>query len=227
MFRSDAEVARNTPLRRLPSIRGGVTFIWLEDSSLSSPYESGKTIARLRALKDCYILHYTTVSKCIKYLKRARSYESIILVLVISGAYADPNKASTVITDVSRLSDYHQVQSILILSSTSKEIDSNTENDSLRKIQKDTNKLIGIFHDHQSIFCQMEHLISETEESDDGLFSAFNRREKALRDVRHELGAFVWSHSYRGQCSSPTNCMSVVSKVRSKIKIYQVVRRIK
>ena len=202
MSRSDGRRTHDIPLRRLPSIRGGVTLICIEDSALSSPTKSDEMIARLRALKNYYILRYTKVSKCIKYLKRARSYESVIVLIVMSGEHTDRKETSIAATDVSRLYHYHQVQTIIIISPTIKQIDSDTENDLLTVVRKDTDKVIGIFRDHQSAYVRLQQLISETEEFDDGLFSTFNRREKALRDVRHELGAFVWSHSYRGQCSS-------------------------
>lgn len=199
MSRSDRQKAYNIPLRRLPSIRSGVTLIWLEDPNLSSSNESVEAIARLRALKNYYVLHYTALSKCIKYLKRARSYERAIIIIGISDDHNDLKETSISVTDVSRLCSYRQVQSIFIVSSTVKEINSDTENNSATNVRKDMEKVIGIFRNHRSMFIQLQNLISETEECDDGLFSAFNLREKALRDVRHELGAFVWSHSYRGE----------------------------
>lgn len=202
MPRSDDRIMRNIPSRRLPEIRGGLTVIWLENPELSLYYRSNETMDWLNTLKNCYVLRYATVSKCVKHLKRARTYESLILIIVISGAHVDASKVSTVNSNISQFSKYHQVQSIFVFSPATRRTGGDSETDSLINVQKDGTKLFGIFHDHQSMFFQMQKLISEIEEPDDGLFSAFNRREKALKDVRQELGAFVWSHSYRGQSTS-------------------------
>jgi hypothetical protein len=118
----------------------------------------------------------------------------VTVVIAISIDHTDRKEISIVATDTSRLNQYCQVQSIFIVSpTTTKEINSDTENNSSTNVRKDTDKVIEIFHNHQSMFVRLQQLISETEEFDDGLFNACNRREKALRVVRQELSAFVWS----------------------------------
>jgi hypothetical protein len=65
-------------------------------------------------------------------------------------------------------------------------------------IRDEIAKLGGIFHDYQALFDRLKKLMDEIDEFDDDLFTFFNRPEKALRDLRHELGPYIWSQALRG-----------------------------
>jgi hypothetical protein len=119
--------------------------------------------------------------------------------MVINGGSIVGKEGSLTAADVSRLHDYQQVQSIFIVSPTNENNDDTMINFSKNVRGSDITKVVGVYRDYQSMFAQFQQLLSETEGCDDDLFIAFNQREKALRDVDHELGRFVWSHSYRGQ----------------------------
>ncbi|CAF1531000.1 unnamed protein product [Adineta ricciae] len=183
------------------STRSGITLIWFEDSELWSSHESDETVTRLSALKNCFISRYATGSKCIKYLKRAQSYETIILVIVADDKQIDLHTPSTDAIDVSRIFQYRSVQSIFLVLRIANKVTGTIEANSFKTSYKTIDKLTGILDNHEAVYSQLQRLISEIEESDDGLFSTFNQRQKSLRHVRYELGAFVWSHSYRGQFS--------------------------
>ena len=193
---------QNIPFRYLPSICDGVTVLWLENlyCSLSPSNASYETIDRLRTLNNHHILHYTTVSECLKYLERTGSFERVIIVMVMNDA-SIVGKTSITAANVSRFHHYQQVQSIFIVS-LAKEINDNIMlNFSKNARIDDITKVVGVYLDHQSMFVQLQQLLDETEEHNDELFTTFNQREKSLRDVDHELGKYVWSHSYRGQCT--------------------------
>src|SRR5262249_35677947 len=153
-------------------------------------------------LNNYYILHYTTVSKCVKYLKRAGSFEHVIIVMVTNGGNIVGKETSIIAANVHRLHKYQQVQSIFIVSPNNENNDDTMINIFKNAGGNDLTKVVGVYRDHQSMFVQLQQLLSETDESDDNLFRTFNQREKALRDVDHELGQFIWSHSYRGQFAS-------------------------
>ncbi len=189
MSQSSNKRTYQVSLRRLPSIRTGITLIWLENPSLLSR-ECDETINRLRVLDNCHILCYKNVSACFKYLKRARSYERIIIVMNV---YND----SIITADISRLCQYRQIQSIFVMS-----LSANKDNcvaiDLSANIRDEIAKLGGIFHDYQALFDRLKKLMDEIDEFDDDLFTFFNRPEKALRDLRHELGPYIWSQALRG-----------------------------
>ena len=67
-------------LRRLPSIRVGITLIWLQDSTSLSK-ENDEVINRLRGVDNCYLFYAKNIPTCFKYLKRAKSYERILIVM--------------------------------------------------------------------------------------------------------------------------------------------------
>ncbi len=176
-------------LHRLPSIRTGVSLIWLENPSLLSK-ECNETVNRLRALDNCHIFCYKNVSACFKYLKRAKSYERIIVVMNV---YND----SIITTDISRLCQYQQIQSIFIVTLITDKANG-VDIDLSVNTRDEIAKIGGVFNDYQTLFDRLKQLMNEVDEFDDGLFTFFNRPEKALRDLRHELGSYIWSQALRG-----------------------------
>jgi hypothetical protein len=98
---------------------------------------------------------------------------------------------------ISQLDQYQQIQAIFILHS------SENEDDVQYKINNKNEsgvKLIKHFCEWEPLFTSLRQLIIDTENSlkDAGLFSMCNSPEKALRDLRRELGSFVWTHTFRG-----------------------------
>jgi hypothetical protein len=142
-------------------------------------------------LYNRFIVWYSSILKSIKYFKQARSYERIIVVVLVDDDSSSINKEALIkLTDMIQLGQYPQIRSILVVSSTT---------DFSSNIGDNTKKTVEIFVNYQSMFIRFQQLMEEVEESDDDLFTIFRQRDKSLRDVRQELGPFVWSHSYKGQ----------------------------
>lgn len=188
----------NIPFRHLPSIWIGIPIIWLEDSSVlrASSMDSKQMTDELYLLDECYLICYSNVSKCVKFLKRTQFYDEVIVIMVINTSSMDNEKLISVKNDVFRLHQYKQVQSILIIYLNENGDRSQTEffNETFKKAFK----VVGIFHDYYSMLIQLQQLLNNAKKTDDGLFSIFNSRGKVLRDVQNELGPFVWYQSYRG-----------------------------
>jgi hypothetical protein len=110
--------------------------------------------------------------------------------------FTDEEKLICPINDITRLQQNQQIQSILIIYIN--ENDNNLQIDSMNKALKNTSKVVGVFHNHESMLARLQQLLDTVKKSDDGLFSIFNSRGKSLRDIRNELGPFVWYQNYRG-----------------------------
>ena len=141
MFWIDRQRTDDIALRRLPSIRGGVTWIWLVDSH-SLFTDHNEIIARLNSSDNFFLLHYTKVSKCTRYLKQAKPYECIILVLHTS--FID-EKSRVTAEGLSRFDRYDQIKSIFIVSP-------DQENDTRCDAVKPTH----VFRDYQSMFIKLQ-----------------------------------------------------------------------
>ncbi|CAF1152594.1 unnamed protein product [Rotaria sordida] len=90
----------NVALRRLPTIRPSVTIVWIEDSCTSSRLfdNNGENMNYVDSLHNHFIVWYTSILKSIKYFKQARSYERIIVVVVLADDSGSINKeASTLL----------------------------------------------------------------------------------------------------------------------------------
>ncbi len=116
--------------------------------------------------------------------------------VIRNSPFIDKEKLISVTDDVFRLHRYQQVQSILIIYVS--ENNDNPKIEFLNKTLKNAPKVVGVFHDHESMLVRLQQLLDNAKKSDDGLFSIFNSRGKVLRDVRNELGPFVWYQTYRG-----------------------------
>ncbi|CAF3399618.1 unnamed protein product [Rotaria socialis] len=73
-------------LRRLPTVRSGLLLLCIEGSglSLSMSKKFKETIIQINDLHKYHMICYTSTSKCIRYLKEARIYERIIIIMVIN-----------------------------------------------------------------------------------------------------------------------------------------------
>lgn len=182
----------NIPLRRLPKIRCGVTLIWIELSqSLQSSDNDERSNCFTFVQNNCNTIRYTNMSKAIKYVKQARSYEHIIVAIVLNAFDKINNEIS--IHDLNRINQYPQVQSIIIICQ-------NNEMNSNEKIHDFQNiiKLIGIYDNYRSASVTLKTLLDDADEFDGDFLATFNKKEKSLRDVRQDLIAFLSTHSYRG-----------------------------
>lgn len=179
------------PIRRLPSLRIGVTLIWLEDTPSSLSKERDKIVDRLCASDNCHIFRYANVSKCLKYLKQAKSYERIVIIITI-------HNLSINATDISRLCQHRQIQSIFIVSLI---VDNNKRigEDLSDNNRDEIDKISEVFHDYQSLFDRLQQLVDEVDEFDDNSFTFFHQPEKAFRHLSNELGSYIWSQSLRGK----------------------------
>jgi len=189
MFQSIGQRKANIALRRLPSIRASITVVWIADPCTLSQLFDEK-MNRPDPTYSHYIVWYSSILKSIKYFKQARSYERIIVVVLVDDSSSINNEALIKLTDIIHLGQYPQIRSILVVSSNT---------DFSLNIGDNTKKTVEIFVNYKSMFIRLQQLMKEVEESDDDLFTIFRQRDKSLRDVRQELGPFVWSHSYKGQ----------------------------
>jgi hypothetical protein len=197
MFSSDGRKRCNTRLHRLPKIRGGITLVCIDDSSsLLSSMNNEESIRLPDAYSHCNILRYINLSKWIKYMKQARSYERIIVLLVIN-EFDIMNKGISTI-EIDRINKYQQVKSILIISRDNKTNNNNDKINLFTDTKIKVEKLVGIYSDYQSASHDLQKLIDEAEELDDGSLATLNKREKSLKDVRQDFIEFLCTHSYRG-----------------------------
>ncbi|CAF1124670.1 unnamed protein product, partial [Rotaria magnacalcarata] len=167
--------------RRLPTIRSGFVVLWIEDKNTSLSLSNAliDIIERIRSLKNCLVVRYGGISKGIKYLKKARSYERVILILIIKHIES---------ATITRFKPYQQIRSILIVLS---------EQNNNELIYSGKNERIQTFLNHEMMFIRLETLLNEPQPYDDGLFIAINRKEKSLRNLHQELGSFVWSQAFK------------------------------
>jgi hypothetical protein len=116
---SEVRQRLNVPLRRLPKIHSGITLVCIDDSSsLLSSMNNEESIRLIDTYSHCNILQYTNLSKWIKYMKQARSYERMIILLVINEFDSNDKRISSI--DIDRINKYQQVQSILIIATGNK-----------------------------------------------------------------------------------------------------------
>ncbi|CAM4847595.1 unnamed protein product [Rotaria magnacalcarata] len=180
MSRLDHQSKRNL-LRRLPIVRCGMLLLWIEDSCLplSLSDKSKETITRINDLHKYHMIRYASTSKCIRYLKQARIYERIIIIMAI-------NKIA--VANISQFAKYEQIKFILIVAPN------NNNNDN---VLSETIVKTYLFSDHESMFVKLQLLAEENQQAiDSNIFTTFDPNGRSLRDVHQHLGPFVWSHSY-------------------------------
>jgi len=186
----------NIRLHRLSKIRSGITLVCIDNSnSLLLSMNNEENINLIRGgYSHCNILRYTNLSKWIKYMKQARLYERIIILLVIN-EFDMINKIISNI-DIDRINQYEQIQSIFIIYQSNKTnpIDKiHLFTDLKNKIDK----LTGIYNDYQSASFHLQKSIGEIDELDDGSLIVFNKIEKSLKDVLQDFIEFLSTRSYR------------------------------
>ncbi|CAF3459124.1 unnamed protein product [Rotaria socialis] len=183
----------NPKSRRTLVIGHDVSLIMIENTStLLNPEDKD---LYLSFLDECLVSRYTDLSPCIKYFKKASSREHIILLFL---AFDKSNVQKM----VSQLDQYEQLQAIFIL------LPSGNENSDQHKMNKNNGsgcssetrvKLIKSFYEWKPLSTDLhQHIIAaKSNLKDVGLFSVCSSPETALRDLRRELGSFVWTHTFR------------------------------
>ncbi|CAF4016670.1 unnamed protein product [Rotaria sp. Silwood1] len=132
---------------------------------------------------QCFIVYYSSIRKCVKYLKRTRSREYVIVIIV---SYP----METIQRVIHRFQQFGVIQTMFVIYS-----DGDTNN----HLSLITDNL-HVFRTQESMFELLEKRIEEIEEQNlnGGLFTTFYRKEKSLKDVREDLPTFVWTHTLKG-----------------------------
>lgn len=184
----------NAKLRRIISIYGGVSLLILHNSS--QYLNSDDKNLHINFTNYCFVYYCKDISQCIKYFKKASSHEYVILLFYDF----DKDKIQAI---VSQFDQYQQIQAIFILHSSinndNLEYKLNDDNDN-KCSYKSGIKLVKNFRERESLVSSLQQVIIEIGHNvkDGGLFNICNSPEKALRDLRQELGSFVWTHTFRG-----------------------------
>lgn len=183
----------NSKLRRILSIGRDVSLIIMENPS-THLYSEDKNLY-LSFLDDYFIFRYTNLSQCIKYFKKASRQEYVILLFY--GFDKD-----NIETMISQLDQCEQLKTIFILySSNNDDVQYKMHNNNGSKCSSGTStKLIKSFYEWESLSTSLQQHIIEAKNGlkDAGLFNMCSSPENALRDLRRELGSFVWTQTFRG-----------------------------
>lgn len=182
MSRKEAnKYVRNPATSRLPSLRDDITMIWLTNHA-SILKDDIEMVTCLRVLYNHTFLYYTKISKAMKYMKRAKPYE--YLVVVIDGLGLQFAK-----TIFNRFQQNRQVRTVIMVTNEKEELEYTTS------MLKTFNKIV-ICRDHESLSIQLQqllqHLTKQIEHNDNIIIC--NNNENAVRDVRNEPGAFAWDY---------------------------------
>ena len=177
----DNKYVRNPSIRHLSLLRSGTTILWLTSSTMMSKSDH-EMITRLQNSYGFIFLYYTKTSKALKYINGAKSCEYFIIVINDHNLRSDR-------TIFSRLQENHQVRAIVVVTNEKEEMDSTT-------LQREPADKIVICQEQESLAPILEHLLKDATQQieNNGDFITYNPNEKALRDVRHELGAFAWGY---------------------------------
>ncbi|CAF1294715.1 unnamed protein product [Rotaria sordida] len=197
-------LVRNIPAQRLPENRFGITLVWLENISCSSCDDNQ---IRLHSFSNrCFIVYYSNISKCIKYLKRVRSREYVIAIIV-----SYPMESTQRI--IHRLQQLGVIQTIFVVYSVS-------DPDNHLSLIADN---FHVFQNHELMFELLEKRIQEVEEQNlnGGLFTTFYRKEKSLKDVREDLAIFAWTHVFKVLLMSmPRDSLEAKRQMLSECRAY-------
>lgn len=172
----------NRRSHRTPSFYGGISLLVIDNSSQN---ESVKSKSQLNSIDYCLVFYSTNLSRCLKYLKKIPVREYVVILFY----NFHKDKVQNMI---SQLNQHRQIQAVFVLENP-------TENNDV-SCQKSECKIIESFTDWQPLSTSLKQLITDKEHSlkDAGLFTLCHSPEKALRDLRQDLGSFVWTHTFRG-----------------------------
>ena len=176
---------------RVSSIQNGISFISYSNRNHCLLRKYDKQFADVERL--CSVIRYTKLQQFLRSIKRLPTYEYVIVLL-------DELEYSILKNIIARLEQYRQIRAILIIKSSNM---INAEEEDKFKlhvgVNEETNKIIEIFGEYQSMFVRLEQLLHAAKERFDihNIFITLNCNQKALRDLRQELGPFLWTHTFR------------------------------
>ncbi|CAF0729108.1 unnamed protein product [Adineta steineri] len=178
----DSSFIHDIPPDQLVPNHESITVIWF-DPALAETNIDSTMLTRLRFLND-YILFCAKKSMCIEYLTRNIDKSDRIITVLHGFDILD------------EVYQYEQVHSILI-------IDSNTDENKLNVIQNNYqySKTVEIFKEHNSMMKKLQQVIIDIEQEivqqTEAIFDVLDQEEKALRNLRAELGPFIWRQLFK------------------------------
>ena len=176
------KIQRDVLTRNLPILRSPITIAWLENVQCSLTIDNANRMHAFLQNDHYSVIFYSNMRRCIKYLKRTRSREYVIAVII---SYP----IDAIHQMIERLRRYRIVQTIYIVTSERNITDwfSSMRND------------ITIFDNRNSMLNRLETLLNDIYEAnfEGGLFTTFNQKERALKDIRDESGKFLWNDVLR------------------------------
>jgi hypothetical protein len=178
-----------------PSIRNGISFVSLSNLDHCLLHNHDELLVNIG--RRCSITRHTKVQQFMKCIKRLPSYEYVIALL-------DDIDLMTLKNVISRLQQCRQIKAILIVTSSNM-LDVKQHHDIFEMFADvDQKKTIAIFDEYELMFAQLQQLIHTANERCEvnDVFITLNRKQKALRDLRQELGPFLWTHTIRCEFTS-------------------------
>ncbi|CAF4846317.1 unnamed protein product, partial [Rotaria sp. Silwood1] len=92
------------------------------------------------------------------------------------------------------------------------------------EILEQTQNFVGIFTDRNSILVKLQKLIVDVEhqvaQNVGNIFSTFNRQERTLRDVRHELAVFMWRQVFKIMVKTMPHTLDARQELIDQCRLY-------
>ena len=174
------------PANRLIPNQEDVSLVWFNPELIDTDVLDS-SLSHLRTLND-YVLFYTQKSLYLEYLMSEQKRNDHIIVILHDIEFLD------------QTNHCEQVDAILLMNMNRH---ANVIN------ERDHQKVVGIFENTNSMLVKLKQVIADVEhhaaQNVREIFSTFNRRERVLRDVRHELGLFMWRQVFKGKCKKIRN----------------------
>ncbi|CAF3974680.1 unnamed protein product, partial [Rotaria sp. Silwood1] len=83
---------------------------------------------------------------------------------------------------------------------------------------------VGIFTDRNSILVKLQQVIIDVEhqvaQNVGNIFSTFNRQERTLRDVRHELAVFMWRQVFKIMVKTMPHTLDARQELIDQCRLY-------
>ncbi|CAF0712006.1 unnamed protein product [Adineta steineri] len=196
----DSSFIHDIPPDQLVPNHESITVIWF-DPMLAETNIDSTMLTRLRFLND-YILFCAKKSMCIEYLTRNIDKSDRIITVLHGFDILD------------EVYQYEQVHSILI-------IDSNTDENKLNVIQNNYqySKTVEIFKEYNSMMKKLQQVIIDIEQEivqqTEAIFDVLDQEEKALRNLRAELGPFIWRQLFKTMPHSLDARQQMIDECRS------------
>ncbi len=197
---SSMEVSERS-LTRLSSIQNGISLVSLSNQDPCLLHKYDELLANISHL--CSVTRCTKIQQFMKCIKRLPSYEYVVVLL-------DDLDLSTLKNVISRLQQCRYVKVVLIVTSLNR-LNGNEDYFTFDMRTDDSiNKTIETFGEHHSMFVRLQQLLSVAKDQFDvnNVFITLNRKQKALRDLRQELGPFLWTHTFR--CEFGCVCLMII-----------------